>query len=160
MNNYIRAILRENVTVEQILNALQDKCAGVDSVGLYGVPGLFQVYFTDKDKEQPSVKEYRYMLVNTDFKENNLMPGIECKLQHWGNSAELLKYLCEQFGGYTQNSPSEEMTLYNKEEYDTGKPYTEIQRLQNEILHRLDLDAVPVVVELCEKYKNAWSVEV
>lgn len=158
MKDLVRAFLRKNVTVLEIFTALDSKYENVQAVGLLADPKAFQLYFTEVDENITPSREYRYMTVHTDATlTEEGFSGVECRLQNWGKAVEILKYLCETFGGYIQEVIPGEAILVNTGNLDLQQEYSKVQLLENEIFHKLDSDAIPVVLELCQKYKDVWQ---
>ncbi len=142
-----RAIIRKGTTIEQVKNAIEVKYGSCEIHSRR--PEFMSVTFQDgADK--------RTMFVSfTDSCERDYgIAGVWLSLGKWGNSVEILRYLCETFGGYLDEDDCDEEGFYpiNFELYQQGKEFTNHDLFINEVISELGYDNLKIAMELFEKY--------
>lgn len=145
-----RAILRRGVTIEEIEVAVKEKYTEVKVVP--SSKDFMYVVFKDGSDQRQMVVSF------SDGCERDYgIAGVWCSLGLWRNSVQIMRYLCETFGGYLDENDCDGDGFYpiNFHLYSQGKESTELDLLKNEIIAKLGYDKLKITLELFEKFKNS-----
>jgi len=143
-----KAIIRKDVTVEQIEKAIVDKYPSVVSVQS-STKGFYWINFHDGDEQRSIFISYSDSCLN-DYGIDGVWLSIGC----YGKSVEIMKHLCETFGGYLDENDCDDEGFYpiNFELYEKGVLMTELNSLRHEIITRLGYQNLNATIALFEKY--------
>jgi hypothetical protein len=139
------AIIRKGTTIQQIVEALEKRYTNV---------------------EANIKKDFGYIIFNDggDFNRNLFVSftdsclhdygidGVYLSLGYFGKSVEILKYLCETFGGYLDENDCDDIDFFpiNLEKFQ--KELTPDEIFQNEIILKFGVDKLNDVLGICEEY--------
>lgn len=142
-----RAIIRKGTTIEQVKNAIEVKYGSCEIRA--NNPDFMGVNFQDGADKRTMIVSF------TDSCERDYgIGGVWLSLGSWGNSVEILRYLCETFGGYLDENDCDDEGFYpiNFELYQQGKDFTNHDLFINEVISKLGYDNLKIAMELFEKY--------
>ncbi len=144
-----KAIIRKDVTLVELVNYLK---AQYEDVTVYttGSDTFFQIGFVDGEDERLMSCHF-----NACAKNDYDIEGILLSLSLWRNSIEIMKGICEYFGGYIiENDCNDEWYIINLEKFESAKEITPIDVFKNKVIARLGYDKLKIALELFEEYKN------
>jgi hypothetical protein len=145
-----RAILRKGVTIEQIEKAISEKYTEV-KVHTLAAPDFMLIQFMDgADHRQLSVS-----FANSCERDYGIA-GVWVSLGMWGNSVEILTYLCETFGGYLDENDYDDEGFYpiNFHLYSQGNEFTKLDEFRHKVINSVGYDKINTVMELFNEYKT------
>lgn len=145
-----KAIITKGTTLEKIVEALKKKYANVTVSSGYDSK-FFWIVFTDAPDDRSMAVSF-----NGTCKQDNGIDGVWISLGCFGNSVEIMKYLCETFGGYLDESDCDDQGFYpiNIELYNQGKEFTKRDELVNRIIAEFGYDKIKQVLRLFDEYKE------
>ena len=142
-----RAILAKGISIESIADAL---CLQYGEVVVHPSSiDFFYVIFNDgKDKRNLAVS------FSNGCERDNGISGVWCSLGCWGNSVEIMRYLCETFGGYLDENDCDNEGFYpiNFHLYSKGKEFTKLDELRHKVISELGYDNLDKAMKLFEEY--------
>lgn len=147
-----KAILRKGVTIEQIEKAISDKYTEVEVRAT--MPDFMYVTFKDgADQRQLAVS-----FTNSCERDDNIS-GVWISLGWWGNSVEILRYLCETFGGYLDENDCDNKGYYpiNFHLYSQGAEFTKLDEFRHEVINEVGYDKLNSVMKLLNEYSKIIS---
>ncbi len=149
MGGATKAVLRKGVSADQILSAIQEK---YDSEAF--IDSVYESHLWINFRENG---DYRNMFVNPNNKE--YIEGVFLSLGCWGNSAEIMKYLCETFGGWTDENDCDKQGYYliNKDAYESGTDFTEVDKLKMRIMAEVGHQKANIIMEILKEYKDVLA---
>lgn len=145
-----KAIIRKGVTIQKIEKTLSDKYENV-KVHSTSMSDFFNITFLDgEDSRQLAVS-----FSNSCEREEGI-GGIWLSLGMWGNSVEIMKYLCHTFGGYIDENDCDDEGFYPIMEHlhEQGVALSEKETFTNKIIMELGYDNLKKALKLFEEYKN------
>jgi hypothetical protein len=151
-----KAILRKDVSLEEIKETLETKYSNVDiistSMGYY-----FYVVFDDGG----SHRNLNIMFSNIALHDYGI-DGVLASLGCWGNSKEVMMLLLNKFGGYLDENDCDdkEFEPVNIELFEQAKDLTAKDKLINEIIHKLGYDKLKAALEIFDRYVSSNLTEV
>ena len=140
-----KAIIRKGTTIEQIHSAISAKYKDVTVRATRA--DFMYIYFMDgKDDRSLSV-----LFDNSCERENNIA-GVWLSLGCWGNSVEIMRYLCESFGGYIKPNDYQEFYPINYPLYAQGTEFTPLDEFRDKVIKEVGFDRLRVVMSLLDEY--------
>jgi hypothetical protein len=143
-----KAIIKKSVSIEAIKNALTQKYGDVD----VQTSESNSVWFAFKDENDTS----RFMFLF--FETNSLIEGNILTLCHNKAAINIMKYLCETFGGYLlENDCNDKKDFYpiNFNLFQRTEPEcAKIDLFKNKIIAEIGYDKLETVLELFEQFKE------
>lgn len=144
-----KAIISKGTTIDQIESAMSNKYGNVEVHGSH--PDFMRIVFNDGEKNRilsvlfDNYSEYDYGIA-----------GVLLSLGATGNSIEVMKYLCETFGGYIDENDCDEEGFYpiNHELYSQGKDFTELDEFRHKVIAVMGYENLEKVMNLFEEFKN------
>lgn len=109
------------------------------------------MYVTFKDGADQ--RQLAVSFTNTCERESGIA-GVWTSLGMWGNSVDVLKYLCEKFGGYIDESDCDDEGFYpiNFHLYSQGVEFTDLDMFRNKVIKEVGYDKLKAVMSLLEEY--------
>jgi hypothetical protein len=144
-----RAILRKGTTIEQIEKAISEKYTEVQVRAT--MPDFMYVSFKDgADQRQLAVS------FTDSCERDDGIAGVWVSIGMWGNSVEIVRYLCETFGGYIDENDCDDEGFYpiNYHLYSQGTEFTKLDELRHKIIQKIGYDKLQVVLDLFNEYKS------
>lgn len=144
-----KAIIRKGVTIEQIQKVLKEK---YDDVKVDACDNeMFRVFFLDKED-----KRTLWVSFSDSCLRDYGIDGVWCSLGMWGNSVQILRYLCETFGGYLDENDCDNEGFYpiNFHLYSQGSEFTKIDEFRHSVIEKIGIENLGKAIELFEKYKT------
>ena len=140
-----KAIIRKGVTVLQIKEALEKK---YENVSVYGDKTLYINLSADN-----MVRNIYVSFSNCCENDYNIS-GVYLSLGCFGESVEILKYLCLTFGGYLDENDCDENGFYpiNFHLYQQGTEFTKKDMFIHKIISKLGMDKLNITLELFDEY--------
>lgn len=139
------AIIRKGVTIDEIVDVLTNRYGKVDVNS--NSNESFDLHFDDgQDKKN--------LFVYFGLREKTSPDGVYFSLGAWGNSVEIMKHLCETFGGYLDENDSDAVDYYviNPELLMNQKELSPIEQFKLEVINKLGYSNLKPAMELLEKY--------
>jgi hypothetical protein len=145
-----KAILAASATVEKIKEALEKRYSNVE-VHNTSFSHFFNIYFKDGLDE-------RRLSISTDINpdEHGGIDGVWVNLSYWGNSVQIIEYLCSVFGGYIDRKDCDSIGYEPcyPELYAANSKPDPIGAFRNEVIAKLGYEKLPIAMELFDKYKS------
>ena len=141
------AILRKGTTIVNIIDAMKAKYTNVDTFSSF--EDFFKVTFNDgQEKRIMSVS-----LSDSCYHDYGIS-GTWVSLGYIGNSIEIIKYLCETFGGYFKENDCGDSDFYpiNIELYLQGEDFTVRDKFIQEIITELGYSNLKKSLTIFDKY--------
>ena len=148
-----KAILRKGVTIEEIEKAISKKYTDVE------VRPTSMVYFTYiLFKDGIDNRQLVVSFSNSCERENGIA-GVWTSLGKWGNSIEIMRYLCETFGGYLDESDCDDEGYYpiNYHLYSQGTEFTKLDNFRHKVIMEVGYDKLDIVMKLLDEYLKVES---
>ncbi len=144
-----KAIIRKGTTLEQISDALKTKYSDVEITNTYS-ENSFRATFKDGEDQRQMWISYDSTVVASGI------DGIWMSLGFWGDSVGIMRFLCETFGGYLDESDSDNEPFYpiNFHLFKQGKEFSEIDSFRNKVISKLGYGNLKITMELFEEFKN------
>jgi hypothetical protein len=144
-----KAILRKGTTIEQIEKAISAKYTDV-KVHAPEKDFMFIIFKDGEDQRQLAVS-----FTNSCEREDGIA-GVWTSLGMWGNSVEIMKYLCETFGGYLDENDCDDQEYYpiNFELYSQGSEFTELDEFRHKVIKEVGYDKLKAVMNLLDQYQQ------
>ncbi len=141
------AILTKGTTITQIEKAISTKYT---EVKVEAVTSDF-MYITFKDGADQ--RQLTVSFINSCEKDDGIA-GVWVSLGMWNNSIEIIKYLCETFGGYIDENDSDNEGFYsiNYTFYSKGKEFTEFDEFKHKVIEKVGYNKLKTVMSLCKEY--------
>ena len=144
-----KAILRKGTTIEQIEKAISKKYTDV------------RVHMSTCDfawvsfKDGAEQRQLAVLLADSYDSENNIY-GVWTSMGMWGNSVEIVRYLCETFGGYLDENDCDDEGYYpiNFHLYSQGKEFTKLDEFRHKVIQEVGYDKLKSVMQLLEDYSK------
>lgn len=148
-----KAILTKGTTIEQIENAISNKFQDVQ----VHANSSGSVYITFKDGED---ERSLYVSFANYCEHDYGISGIWTSLGYWGNSIEIMEYLCETFGGYLNKNDSNEEGFQpvNIELFSKGVEFNPLDEFKLEIIKEVGFGKLKSVLTLFEEYQTKFSL--
>lgn len=144
-----KAIIRKGTTIEEIANAIGDKYGEVKIES--SMPYFFQIIFNEgKGNRMLSVS------FSNSCEKDNGIPGVWLSLGCYGKSVEILRYLCETFGGYLDENDCDDKGFYpiNYHLYAKSKNHSKMDEFKHKVIHELGHVNLNKTMALFEEYKK------
>lgn len=147
MGIYTNAILRKGTTIEDIKNAMSKKYAAVSVHS--SSPDFMWITFNDG----VGLKNMCVSFTN-DCEREHSISGTWVSLGYRDKSIETMKYLCECFGGFLDESSWDEEGYYpiNFEAYSKGNDFTKLDLFKHKLAHKIGYEKLNSVMQLIEEY--------
>ena len=145
------AIVRKDVTITDIENFLTIKYEDVELHKSIYTPDFFRITFKDgNDDRQLSVS------FSDSCEKDYGISGVWLSLGSWGNSIEIMKSLCEEFGGYLDENDCDDEGFYpiNLSRYLDGKVVTKMDKFKTKLILEFGHDKLNSLIKLMEEYKD------
>lgn len=142
-----KTILRKGTTIEQIKDAIVVKYGNGEIIP--SSPNFMYINFEDgKDKRNLAISFSNYC------EQDYGIAGVWLSLGMWGNSVEIMKYLCETFGGYLDENDCDDKGFYpiNIDLYQLGTDFTKRDLFINKVISKVGYDKLKVTMELLDEY--------
>lgn len=145
-----KAIIRKGVTIQEIKDVLEKKYSEVEVIET-SMEDFFYISFKDGDDQRQLAISYSGSCERDDG-----IAGVWLSLGMWGNSVEIMKYLCKTFGGYIDENDCDSEPYYsiNLHLYEKGKDFTEMDKFKNKVISELGFDKLNTVIELFQEFKT------
>jgi len=142
-----KAILRKGITIEQIKDAMSSKYNNVEVMATQ--PDFMSIRF----KDNISTRSLFVSFTNSCERDDGI-PGVGVRLGKWENSIEILRYLCETFGGYLDENDCDDEGYYpiNFHLYQQGTDFTKRDLFINKVIAALGYDNLKITLELLDEY--------
>lgn len=141
------AILRKGTTIVNIVDAMKAKYTNVDTSSSF--EDFFKVTFNDgQEKRSMSVS-----LSDSCYHDYGIS-GTWISLGNYGNSVEIIKYLCETFGGYFKENDCgiPDFEPINLELFLQGEDFTVRDKFIQEIIAELGYSNLKKALVIFDKY--------
>lgn len=147
-----KAILRKGITIEQIEEVISNKYTEV-SVVASSSDFMYLIFKDGEDQRQMAVS-----FTNSCERDNGIA-GVCCSLGLWSNSVEIMRYLCETFGGYLDENDCDDEEFYpiNFHLYQQGADFTELDLFRNKVISKLGFDKLKDAMELLSEFSKINS---
>jgi hypothetical protein len=144
-----KAIIRKGTTIEQIESAISAKYKDVRVRATQ--PDFMYIYFMDDKDDRALFVSF----TNACERENNIS-GVLLSLGCWGNSVEILKYLCETFGGYLDENDCDDQDFYpiNYELYAQGSEFRTLDEFRHKVIKEVGFEKLRAVMALLDEYRT------
>jgi len=144
-----KAIIRKGVTVTEFEQALKAKYENVIVDAADNV--MFRFFFNDGNDQRTLWTSYS----GSCLRENGI-DGIWCSLGMWGNAVQIMRYLCETFGGYLDENDCDDEGFYpiNFHLYQQAKEYSEMDLFTNKIIAQLGYINLQKALLLFNEFKG------
>ena len=145
-----KAVLTKGTTIIDIEKKLSEKYTDVSVWGSTvwsKNADYMEIYFRDGDhKRKLSVSFKGYI--------DDGIEGVSVSLGHWGNAVEILKYLCESFGGYLNENDCDAKGFYpiNFHLFSQGTGFTKIDLFKHKVIKEVGYDKLGAVMSLLDEY--------
>lgn len=145
-----KAIIRKGVSLNEIKTALEKKYKDVE-IENCGSSEMFRVIFWDNE-----VQRMMWISYSGNCLRENGIDGVWLSLGLWGNSIEIMRYLCEEFGGYLDENDCDDKDFepINIELYENGKDFTPSDKFRNKIISELGYKNLNKALNLFEEFKT------
>lgn len=145
-----KAILTKGTTIEQIEQAISKKYTDV-KVDPTSIFDFMYVIFKDGSKQRTLAVSF-----TNSCERDNGIAGVWTSLGRGGNSVEIMKYLCETFGGYIDENDCDDEGFYpiNFELYSQGKEFTKLDEFRHKVIKEVGYDKLNSVIKLLDEYKE------
>ncbi len=141
-----QAIIRKGTTIEQVVEVLNSKY----SVVSVAAPTPTIMFISIKDREDLRVIAVSFS--NHCQKEYGI-EGVYLDINYWGNSVEILKYLCGIFGGYiNEDSTDVNFLPINYHLFTQGVDFSHLDKLRHHLISHIPMDKVPAVMNCLDQY--------
>jgi hypothetical protein len=151
MSAETKGILRKGTTINQIKEAISKKYADFSNypIEVSKQSESARIYFNDG-----AYKRQLFISFANDCEREYGISGIMLILGCWGNSVEIIKYLCETFGGYIDENDLDGEGFYpvNYELY--AQELTKMDEFRFKVLKEVGYEKLDVVMNLLEEYKT------
>ena len=144
-----KAIIRIDVTLVELVDYLKTQ---YEDVVIYTTHAdyFFQIGFIDGEDEC-----LMSCFFNDCAKNDYEIAGVLLSLSLWNNSIQIMKGICEYFGGYIiENDCGDEWYIINLEKFESAKETTPLDEFKNKLVSSLGCDKLRIALELFEEYKN------
>ncbi len=143
-----KAIIRKGTTVEQIVQFISSKYGDVE-VREAGQLTSFMLNFKDGEDK-------RTLWVFLHGSPESNIEGVALNFGYWGNSVEIMRGICEHFGGYLDENDCDADGYYpiNFHLYQQGEDFTPLDEFRHEVIQKMGFDKLKVAMELFEKFKT------
>lgn len=143
-----KAILRKDVSLEQIKETLETKYTNVKIISTT-INYYFYIVFDDGESHRNLDVMFDDIAFH-DYKINGVLLSLGC----WGNSKEVVMLLLNKFGGYLDENDCDEIGMQpvNIELFEQAKELTAKDLFVNEIVNKLGYDRLKATLQLFEKY--------
>jgi hypothetical protein len=150
MSTDTKAIIRKGVSLEEIKTALEKKYTEVE-VNNGGSSEMFRITFKDND-----VQRMIWVFYSGSCVRDCGIDGVWLSLGLWGNSIEIMRYLCEEFGGYIDENDCDDEGFepVNIELYENGEDFTPMDKFRNKIISELGYKNLNKALNLFEEFKT------
>jgi hypothetical protein len=150
MGRDTKAVLTKGTTIEDIVTVLKQKYTFVEVNSSRS--SFFRVFFMDW-------ADHRQLFVSFDsesVRHDTGIDGVYLNLSLWGNAVEILRGLCETFGGYLKEDDSndEPFIPINYELFAKGKEFTKMDEFRHKVMAELGYDNLEKAMKLLEEYRN------
>lgn len=144
-----KAIIRKGVKIEEIHEVLSKKYEDVKVHA--SQPDFMFIIFKDEGHTRQLAVSY----TGSCLRENGI-DGVWLSLGMWGNSVDILRHLCETFGGYLDENDCDDDGFYpiNFHLYVNGSEFTEMDLFINKVISKLGYDNLKPAMELFNEFKN------
>ena len=146
-----KGIIRKDTTINQIKEAISKKYADFSNYPIHvrEQSESARIYFNDG-----TYNRQLFISFANDCEREYGISGIMLILGHWGKSVEIIKYLCETFGGYIDENDSDDKGFYpvNYELY--AQELTKMDEFRFKVLKEVGYEKLDVVMNLLEEYKT------
>lgn len=145
-----KAIIRKGVNIQEIELALKRKYSEVRVISS-SMDDIMYVMFKDGQEDRQMAVSF-----NGSCLKDNGIDGVRLSLGLWGNTIEILKYLCQTFGGYLDENDCDDIGFYsiNFELYEKGKDFTEMDKFRNKVISKLGYEKLNIAMQLFEEFKQ------
>ena len=142
-------ILTKGTTVEEIEQAINEKYQCIEIYS--NTPDVVRMFFRDGEDNRQL-----FIMYGNSSESDYGISGVYLSLGMWGNSVNIIRFLCEKFGGYLDENDCDDEGFYpiNFSKYQKGKDITKIDLFKNKIISKVGYDNLKKVLELCEEYKT------
>jgi hypothetical protein len=143
-----KAIIRKGTTIEQIEKALSEKYTVIEVIAR--VPDFMHVIFNDGS-------EKRTLSVSFDQQiSSEGISGVRLSLGHRESSIQILRYLCETFGGYLDENDCDDNDYYpiNYHLFSQGTEFTKLDEFRHKVISELGFPNLKKVMALLEDYSK------
>ena len=143
-----KAIIRKGTTVEQIVQFIAPKYGNVE-VREAGHATSFMLNFKDGE-DQRTLWAFLHGASESGIEGPSLSFGC------WGNSVEIMRGICEHFGGYLDENDCDADGYYpiNFHLYQQGEDFTPLDEFRHEVIQKIGYDKLHVAMQLLEKFKT------
>lgn len=144
-----KAIIRKGVSLEEIKSALENQYADVEVLNTSSADFFYIVFSDGKDKRQLAIS------YNDSCLKDNGIDGIWCSLGLWKNSIQIMRYLCETFGGYLDENDCDDEDFYpiNFHLFQQGKDFTKMDLFSNKVITELGYGNLHKALNLFNEFK-------
>jgi hypothetical protein len=144
-----KAILRKGTTIEQIEHAISVIYADV-KVRASRSDFMYIVFKDGADQRSLAVS------FTNSCESDYGISGVWVSLGFGGNSVEIVKYLCETFGGYIDENDCDDQDFYpvNFNLYSQGSEFTKMDEFRHKVIHEFGFNKVNAAMKLLEEYSQ------
>lgn len=146
MSVYTKAVIRKNVTIDQLAEYICSVYGGVDTLH-YG-DFQFTLVFNDGVRARILHVNTKCALYDTGI------DGLYLSLGCFGNSVSVLKDICEKFGGFIDENDSDNVPFYpiRLDLFEQGRELSAKEIFTNKVIAKLGYSNLKAVLELIEEY--------
>lgn len=144
------AILRKGLTIEEIVKAISEKYTDVE-VKPSSIFDFMYIEFKDGEDQRQLIISF-----SNSCERDNGIAGVWCSLSMCGNSIEILRYLCEIFGGYLDENDCDEEGFYpiNFHLYSQGTEFNQLDLFKNKVIQKFGYKSLEDALSLLYEFKN------
>ena len=143
------AILRKGVSIEQIEKTISKKYIEVKVETI--TPDFMYIIFKDGSEQRQLAISF-----SNSCEIDDGIAGVWVSLGKWGNSVNIIKYLCETFGGYIDENDCDNEGFYpiNFQLYSQGNDFTKLDELKHKIIEKVGYDKLKIIISLFNEYSK------
>jgi hypothetical protein len=144
-----KAIIRKGTTIEQIESAISAKYKDV-TVRANNHDFMSMSFVDGKDSRTMHVS------FTGSCEQDYSIAGVGLSLGCTGNSVEILKYLCETFGGYLDENDCDDQDFYpiNYELYAQGSEFRPLDEFRHKVIKEVGFEKLRPVMALLDEYRT------
>ena len=145
-----KAIIAKGTTIQSITEALKNKYKNV-KIEPTSMDYFFAIVFADGDDQRTM-----YVSFSNSCEQDEGIPGVWMSLGCWGNSVEIMTYLCETFGGWIDENDCDGIGFQPicLGLYLQSPELTPLQIFKHKIISVCGLNKVNAILALCDEYKS------
>lgn len=145
-----KAVIRKGTTIKQLTEFLETEYENV-KVRSTNQDYYFNISFKD-EKDGRNLSVFYGDLGKSDYG----LEGVLLSLGLWGNSIEIMKNICNKFGGYLDENDCDDKDFYliNEGEFNKGEDLTEYDLFSQRVIKEFGYEYLEKALKLFEDFKT------